>query len=145
MCVHTHITIEKIPYVLFGIKLSIRGSKYARLIYFMIPLFQPNDVAPAGGGVLTLEVVLNGIRKYLGLTLAVGTGVLLGADDDGFGAIAFVDAIDCFVKSFHLSDLLGGDLGKGLIRRQSDADRHADRAPDAVVNSFDQFHRITVF
>ena len=63
----------------------------------MIPLFQPNDVAPAGGGVLTLEVVLNGIRKYLGLTLAVGTGVLLGADDDGFGAVAFVDAVDCFV------------------------------------------------
>ena len=34
---------------------------------------------------------------------------------------------------FELFREFGSDLGKGLIRGQSDADRHADGAPDAVV------------
>ena len=61
------------------------------------------------------EVVFDGVCEYFGAAFAVGTGVLLGANDDGFGAIAFVDAIDYFVKSFHLTDLLGGELNSSLI------------------------------
>ena len=60
--------------------------------------FQPNDITPAGGGVFGFEVVLDSIREDFGSSFAVGTGVLLGADDDGFGAITFVDAVDYFVK-----------------------------------------------
>ena len=52
--------------------------------------FQPNDVTPSCGGIFGFEVVFDGISEDLCLALAIGTGVLLGADDDGFRAVALL-------------------------------------------------------
>ena len=57
---------------------------------FTCSLFQPNDITPPGSGILGFKVVLNGICEDFSLTLAVGTGVLLGTDDDGFGAVTLL-------------------------------------------------------
>ena len=46
-------------------------------------LFQPQDVAPASGGVLAAELVLDGVSKDIGASVLVLGGVLLGAYDDG--------------------------------------------------------------
>ena len=86
--------------------------------------FQPNDITPAGGGILTLKVMLNSISEDFCLAIAVETGVLLGADDDGFGAITFVDAVDHLVKSFHLTNLFGGDIEEVLLDGAVGTDTH---------------------
>ena len=78
--------------------------------------------------------MLNSVRKDLCLTLAIGAGVLLGADDNGFGAIAFVDAIDYFVKSFHLSDLLGGDVEEVLFDGTLGTDTHHDDSRPLILH-----------
>ena len=52
--------------------------------------FQPNDVTPSCGGIFGFEVVFDGVCEYFGAAFAVGTGVLLGADDDGFGAVTLL-------------------------------------------------------
>ena len=57
---------------------------------FTCSSFQPNDITPSCSRILALEVVLNGISEDLCLALAVGTGVLLGANDNGFGAITLL-------------------------------------------------------
>ena len=54
--------------------------------------------------------MFDGIGEDFGFTFTILLGVLLGADDDGFGAVELVDAVDHFVKSLHLFDLLGGDI-----------------------------------
>ena len=43
----------------------------------VVMLFQDDDVAPAGGGVLAAEVVFDGIGEHVGFSLSVRTGVLL--------------------------------------------------------------------
>ena len=54
-------------------------------------LFQTYNVTPSCGGILDLKVVFDGISEDFSLTLTVGTGVLLGADDiTPFGGIFFV-------------------------------------------------------
>ena len=52
--------------------------------------FQPNDITPSSGGVFGFEVVFDGIGEYFGATFAVLLGVLLGADDNGFGAVTLL-------------------------------------------------------
>ena len=73
-------------------------------------LFQLNNIAPSCGRILGFEVVFDGVGEDFGFTFTILLGVLLGADDDGFGAVELVDAVDHFVKSLHLFDLLGGDI-----------------------------------
>lgn len=68
--------------------------------------------------------MFDGIGENFGAAFTVGTGVLLGADDDGFGAIALVDAIDYLVKSFHLFDLFGGDIEEVLLDGAVGRDTH---------------------
>ena len=101
-------------------------------------LFQADDVAPAGGGVLTLIIVLNGICEDFSLALAVGTGVLLGADDNGFGAITLVDAVDYFVKSFHLTDLLGGNVEEVLLDGTLGTDPHHDDTSPLILHPLNE-------
>ena len=78
-------------------------------------LFQLDDVAPAGGGVRTFMVVLDGISEDVGTALAVGLGVLLGAENNGLGAMQAIDAVDDLVEAAHLLELLGIDVEKVLL------------------------------
>ena len=57
---------------------------------FTCSSFQPDDISPADGGVFGFEVVFDGVGEDFSLALAIGTGVLLGADDDGFRAVALL-------------------------------------------------------
>ena len=82
--------------------------------------------------------MLNGIRKHLRFTLAVGASVLLGADDDGFGAITLVDAIDHFVKSFHLSNLLGRDIEEVLLDGTLGTDTHHDDTSPLILHPLNE-------
>ena len=101
-------------------------------------LFQTYDVTPSCGGILALKVVFDGISENFSLTLTVGTGVLQGADDNGFGAIAFVDAIDHFVKSFHLTDLLGGDIEEVLLDGSLGTDPHHDDTSPLILHPLNE-------
>ena len=82
--------------------------------------------------------MFNSICKHFCLTIAVGAGVLLGADDDGFGAVEFVDAVDHIVKSLQLFDLIGSDIEEvlldGAVRRDS---HHNDTSP-LILNTLNE-------
>ena len=92
-------------------------------IYF---LFQLNDIAPAGGGVLTLMVLLYGVGEDVGLTFTARLSVLLGGDDDGLGAVDFVDAVDDSIKAFQLLYLLGIHIEQVLLDGTVGCDAHDD-------------------
>jgi len=100
--------------------------------------FQTDNVAPAGGGVLTLIIVLNGICEDFGATFAVLLGILLGADDDGFRAVALVDAVDYFVKSFHLADLLSGDIEEVLLDGAVGTDTHHNDTSPLILHTLNE-------
>ena len=85
---------------------------------------QLDDVAPAGGGIRALVVVLDSVGKDVGAALAVGLGVLLGAEDNGLGAMQAVDAVDDLVEAAHLLELLGIDVEKVLLDGAVRADTH---------------------
>lgn len=53
-------------------------------LFYTLCSFQPDNVAPAGCGVLTTEVVFDGIGKDISFSYAVSPCVLLTAQDDGF-------------------------------------------------------------
>ena len=55
-------------------------------------LFQRNDIAPAGGGVLAFVGLFHGAGEDIGTSATLGLGVLLGGDDYGLGAVNLVDA-----------------------------------------------------
>ena len=82
--------------------------------------------------------MLNGVRKDLCFTLAVGAGVLLGADDDGFRALALVDAADYFVKSFHLTALFGGDIEEVLLDGTLRTDAYHDDACPLILHALNE-------
>ena len=69
--------------------------------------FQCYNIAPPCGGVLTPKVMLDGIGKDIGFTLAIFLCVLLGAKDDCLTAVYFVDVVDDFIQALHLLELLG--------------------------------------
>lgn len=56
-------------------------------------LGQADDVGPAGGVVGATELVFDGVGKEGGLAGGGAAGELLGAEDDGFGAVGAVDAV----------------------------------------------------
>ena len=70
---------------------------------------------------------------------SVGTGVLLGADDDGFGAIALVNSVDYFVKSFHLSDLFGGDVEEVLLDGAIGTDAHHNDTSPLIMYPLNEY------
>ena len=82
--------------------------------------------------------MFDGIGEYFGSSFAVGTGVLLGADDDGFGAVALVDSVDYFVKSFHLTDLLGGDVEEVLLDGTLGTDAHHDDTCPFILHALNE-------
>ena len=59
--------------------------------------------------------MLDGIGEYFCLALAVLLGVLLGANDDGLGAIASVNPVKHFVQTLHLLYLFGVDVEEVLL------------------------------
>ena len=87
-------------------------------------LLQDDDVAPPRRGVLATEVVLDGIGEDVGLASAVLARVLLRAEDDRFGAVDFIDAVDDAVQAPHLLELFGVDVEKVLLDRRVGHDAH---------------------
>ena len=82
--------------------------------------------------------MLNGISEDFSTTFAIGTGVLLGADDDGFGAITFVDAVDHLVKSFHLTNLFGGDIEEVLLDGTIGTDTHHNDTSPLILHTLNE-------
>ena len=56
--------------------------------------------------------MLDGISEDVGTALAVGLCVLLGAENNGLGAMQAVDAVDDLVEAAHLLELIGIDVEK---------------------------------
>ena len=83
--------------------------------------------------------MLNSVRKDLCFTLTVGTGVLLGADDDGFGAITLIDTIGHFVKSFHLTNLFSGDIEEVLLDGAVGTDTHHDDTSPFILHTLNEY------
>ena len=82
--------------------------------------------------------MLNSVRKDLCFTFAILLCVLLGADDDGFGAVALVDAVDHFVKSFHLSDLFGGNVEEVLLDGALRTDTHHNDTSPLILHPLNE-------
>ena len=78
-------------------------------------LFQDDDIAPAGSGILAAEVVFDGVGKDIRFAFAILSGVLLRAEYNGFGAVKAVDAIDHGVETTHLLKLFGIDVEQVLL------------------------------
>ena len=87
------------------------------------------------GGILTFEIVLNRISKNICLSLAVGTGVLLGADDNGLGAVTSVNPVDHFIQAVHLLNLFGVDVEEVLLQRTAGGYAHHDNASAFIVDA----------
>ena len=100
---------------------KVRGNDYLAIyqtkgrIFRLYYLFQLNNVTPAGGGVLGFMVLLHGIGEYVGTTFTPGLSVLLGGNDDGFGAMDFVDAVDGGIEALQLLYLLGIHIEQILL------------------------------
>ena len=75
---------------------------------------------------ILFEVVLYGIGENIGFALTVGAGVLLGADDDGLGAVAFVDAVYHLVELPELLDVFGIEVEEILLQRVVGCDTEDD-------------------
>ena len=82
--------------------------------------------------------MFDGVGEDFCLTFAILLCVLLGTDDDGFGAVALVDAVDHFVKSFHLSDLLSGDIEEVLLDGAVRTDTHHDDACPLILHPLNE-------
>ena len=62
--------------------------------------------------------MLDGVGEDTSLyVFAVLLGVLLAADDDGFGAVAFVDAVYHLVELPELLDVFGIEVEEILLQR----------------------------
>ena len=98
----------------------------------IILLFQFYDIAPPCGGVWGFEVVLDGIGEDVGFAFAILLGVLLAADDDGLGAVAFVDAVYHLVELPELLDVFGIEVEEILLQRAVGCDAEDDDASPLV-------------
>ena len=83
--------------------------------------------------------MFDGISKNLCLSFTVLLGVLLGADDDGLRAVEFVDAVDNFVKSFHLAGLLSGDIEEVLLDGAVGTDTHHDDTSPLILHTLNEY------
>ena len=95
-------------------------------------LLELDNVTPAGGGVLALVVLFHGVGEDIGLALPARLGVLLGADDDGLRAVAFVEAVDHLVEPAQLLNLLGIHIEEVLLDGAVGSDAH-DNHPTPLV------------
>ena len=82
--------------------------------------------------------MFDGVGEDLSAAFAVGTGVLLGADDDGLRAVEFIDVVDHFVKSLHLFDLFGGDVEEVLLDGAVGTDTHHYDTCPLILNALNK-------
>ena len=70
--------------------------------------------------------MLDGVGKDIGFAFAILLGVLLAADDDGLGAVAFVDAVYHLVELPELLDVFGIEVKEILLQRAVGGDAEDD-------------------
>ena len=70
--------------------------------------------------------MLDGVGKDICLALTIGAGILLAADDDGLGAVAFVDAVYHLVELPELLDVFGIEVEEILLQRAVGGDAEDD-------------------
>ena len=87
-------------------------------------LFQLNNVTPTGCGIFALKILFHGVREDIGTAFTAWFGVLLGTDDDGFGAVELVDAIYDGIEAFQLLNLLGIHIKQVLLDGAVGRDAH---------------------
>ena len=66
------------------------------------PLCRLWDITPTSGVAGTAEIVLDAVLEDVSSSFTLWLGVLLGAKDNGFGAVFTVDLIQSLVEAFHL-------------------------------------------
>ena len=76
--------------------------------------------------------MLDGVGKDIGFAFAILLGVLLAADDDGLGAVAFVDAVYHLVELPELLDVFGIEVEEILLQRAVGGDAEDDDASPLV-------------
>ena len=101
-------------------------------------LFRLGNVAPAGGVAGTAEIVLDAVLEDTCLHLlpyahVLLVGILLGAEDDGLGAVFAVDSVDGLVETFHLLVALCVVVDEVRLHTVVGTDAHDDDARTLVV------------
>ena len=76
-------------------------------------LFEFDNIAPPSSGVLALEIVLDGIGKYICLTVLLS--VLLCAYYDCLRAVTSVNPINHSIQPLHLLNLLRINIEQVLL------------------------------
>ena len=74
----------------------------------------------------------DGVGEDISFAFAVLLGVLLGADDESFGAVAFVDAVYHLVELPELLDVFGIEVEEILLQRAVGGDAEDDDASPLV-------------
>ena len=87
-------------------------------------LFQPDDVAPTGGGVLAFEIVLDGIGKNLCLPLAILLRILPASYHNRLTPVQSVDSIHHGIQSLVLLYLFRIDVEQVLLEGRIGRDAH---------------------
>lgn len=105
----------------------------------LFDLFQNDDVAPAGGGVLAFVVLFHGVGEDIGLALPARLGVLLGTNDDGLRAVAFVETVDHLIQSAQLLDLLGIHIEEVLLDGAVGSNAHDNHPTPLVLHPLNEY------
>lgn len=84
-------------------------------------------------------VLFHGVGEDIGLAPAARLGVLLGADDDGLRAVAFVETVDHLVESAQLLDLLGIHIEEVLLDGAVGSNAHDNHPTPLVLSPLNEY------